>query len=83
MHPDRVIVRTYIMLDVLSTIPVGLNTLYFQSADKNDSPWDPLLSPIINTALPIGFSNFPHEDTCDIIGDHLNKDDILRLTTFK
>ena len=33
-----------------------------------------------NPASPIGLSNFPHKDKCDIISDHLIKYDIQCLT---
>ena len=36
-----------------------------------------------NPASPIGFGHFLHEDTCEVISDHLIKDDMHRLTTFK
>ena len=36
-----------------------------------------------NLAPPISFVGFSHEDTCDIISDHLIKYDIQSLTTFK
>ena len=37
----------------------------------------------LNPASPISFSNFPHEDTCEIISDHLIKYEIRCLYTFK
>ena len=36
-----------------------------------------------NIEFPIGFGNCHHEDTCEIISDHITKDEIQSLTKFK
>ena len=46
MHPYRVIVRTSICSDSVSTIPDYLITLTHQSVDTNNSPRDPLHGPV-------------------------------------
>ena len=51
MHPDRVIVRTYIRSDGISDRPDNPNTLTFQSAGTNDAARDPFHVPVTwNTA---------------------------------
>ena len=46
MHLHRGILRMYRQSYGLSMVPDDQNTLTCQSADKNDSPRDPLLFPI-------------------------------------
>ena len=46
MHSDRVIVRTYIRSDGISTIPDDQNTHISQSDDMNNAPRDPLHVPV-------------------------------------
>ena len=49
MHPDRVIVCTYIWKYGISTIPYNQNTLTRQSADTYDASRDPLHGPVKNS----------------------------------
>ena len=57
MHPDRVIVRTYIRSEVLSTRQDDQNTPTHQCADTNDAPREPLHGPVTwNPAQTLPYS---------------------------
>ena len=57
MHPERGILRTYRLSDVLSTIPDDPNTLTCQSVDTNYTPRYPPSRP---HSTPLIFDQFSH-----------------------